>query len=68
MQTVRALLDELSVAGFAKENIRRQLLQGIILETGLSRPGIDEFVGEGVAPPTACEPDQKNLTPNSLTC
>jgi len=68
VQTVRALLDELSVAGFAKENIRRQLLQGIILETGLSRPGIDEFVGEGVTPPTACEPDQKNPGSNSLAC
>jgi hypothetical protein len=53
-QQLRQLLDEINQAGFAKENIRRQLLQGLILETGLSRPGIDQFVGEGVTGPENC--------------
>jgi len=54
LDVLRRLLDEINQAGFAKENIRQQLLQGLVLETGLSRPGIDDFVGEGVAPPLSC--------------
>jgi hypothetical protein len=53
-QQLRQLLDEINQAGFAKENIRKQLLQGLILETGLSRPGIDDFAGDGVAGPQVC--------------
>jgi hypothetical protein len=43
------------MAGFAKENIRSELLRGIVVETGLARPGIDEFVGEGVTAPPTCD-------------
>jgi filamentous hemagglutinin family protein len=67
-QQLRALLDELAVAGFAKENIRKQLLQGIVLETGLARPGIDEFVGEGVGAPPSCEPGAKSAASGNLDC
>ena len=66
-QQLRTLLDELSAAGFAKENIRKQLLQGLVLEAGLARPAIDEFTGEGVTPPTSCQADQQKGD-NSLLC
>jgi hypothetical protein len=52
---LREIISEVLLAGFAKENIRRQLLQGSVLETGLARPGIDEFTGDGVTPPAACQ-------------
>jgi hypothetical protein len=51
---LREVISEVLQAGFAKENIRRQLLQGMVLEAGLARPGIDEFSGDGVTPPAAC--------------
>jgi hypothetical protein len=39
-----AIKDALS-SGFSKENLRKQLEQGVVLETGLARPGIDKIGG-----------------------
>jgi hypothetical protein len=53
---LREVMTEVLMAGFAKENIRRQLLQGMLFEAGLARPMIDEFRGEGAAAPQSCTP------------
>jgi hypothetical protein len=65
---LRKLLDEILMAGFSKENVRKQLVQGIVLETGRARPGIDEFVGDGVAPPASCTPKGADAASGNLVC
>ncbi len=68
LDQLRKLLDELLMAGFARENVRKQLVQGIVLETGRGRPGIDEFTGEGVTPPINCEAQADALSEGVLAC
>jgi hypothetical protein len=65
---IREVFTELLLAGFGKENIRRQLLQGDVLETGLSRPGIDEFTGEGVALQPSCAGSPSAAAQGALAC
>jgi hypothetical protein len=68
LDQLRRLLEEINLAGFAKENIRKELTQGLVLETGLARPGIDEFVGDGVAPPAGCLPNEALAKKGVLAC
>ena len=65
---LREVLSEVLLAGFAKENIRRQLTQGQVLETGLARPGIDEFTGEGVGSPQSCQGSTQAAGQGSIAC
>jgi hypothetical protein len=65
---LREVLSEVLLAGFAKENIRRQLVQGQVLETGLARPGIDEFTGEGVTGPNACQGSASAAAAGDIAC
>jgi hypothetical protein len=65
---LREVLSEVLLAGFAKENIRRQLVQGQVLETGLARPGIDEFTGEGVTAPNACQGSASAAAAGDIAC
>jgi hypothetical protein len=65
---LREVLSEVLLAGFAKENIRRQLIQGQVLETGLARPGIDEFTGDGVTGPASCQGSAAAAAAGNLAC
>jgi hypothetical protein len=65
---LREILSEVLLAGFAKENIRRQLMQGQVLETGLARPGIDEFTGDGVALQPSCAGSPSAAAAGDIAC
>jgi hypothetical protein len=65
---LREVISEVLLAGFAKENIRRQLTQGQVLETGLARPGIDEFTGDGVGAPAACQGSANAAGQGTISC
>jgi hypothetical protein len=68
LDELRRLLDEVLMAGFAKENVRKQLLRGLVLETGRARPGIDEFKGDGVTGPQACTPAKAGVASGVFGC
>jgi filamentous hemagglutinin family protein len=68
LDELRRLLDEALMAGFAKENVRRQLVRGLVLETGPARPGIDEFTGDGVRGPQACTPARAGVESGAFRC
>ncbi|HEX2830690.1 MAG TPA: autotransporter-associated beta strand repeat-containing protein [Burkholderiales bacterium] len=65
---LREVISEVLLAGFAKENIRRQLVQGQVLETGLARPGIDEFTGEGVQQQPSCQGSSNAAAAGNIAC
>jgi hypothetical protein len=65
---LREVISEVLLAGFAKENIRRQLVQGQVLETGLARPGIDEFTGEGVQQQPSCPGSPNAASNGAIAC
>jgi hypothetical protein len=65
---LREIINEVLLAGFAKENIKRQLVQGQVLETGLARPGIDEFTGDGVQQQPSCTGSESTATAGALAC
>jgi filamentous hemagglutinin family protein len=68
LDELRRLLDEVLMQGFAKENVRRELIRGLVLETGPARPGIDEFTGDGVTGPRACTPAPGGVASGVLQC
>ena len=45
---------EALLAGFGKENIRKQLQRGLVFETGLAPPAVD--IIEPAAKPDTCTP------------
>ncbi len=49
----RRAMAEALAAGFGKENIRRQLSRGLVFETGLAAPAVDEI--DSAARPDACD-------------
>ncbi|MDB5816435.1 MAG: filamentous hemagglutinin [Rhizobacter sp.] len=48
----RRALAEALAAGFGKENIRKQLSQGLVFETGLAPPAVDDI--QPATPPATC--------------
>jgi len=68
LDELRRLLDEALMSGYAKENVRRQLVRGLVLETGPARPGIDEFKGDGVTGPQPCTPAPGGAPSGVLVC
>ncbi|MEO8524487.1 MAG: YDG domain-containing protein [Caldimonas sp.] len=55
----RAMMEAL-LAGFGKENIRKQLQRGLVFETGLAPPAVD--IIEPAAKPDSCTPPGADLT------
>ena len=51
---LRELLREALESGYSKENVRRELAQGLVREVGMAFPAIDELEEEGLrVPPEA---------------
>ena len=58
---LRDTIKEQLSAGFSKENLRKQLTDGVVLQTGVARPGIDKIDG-------AMESDSCDASPIDLSC
>jgi hypothetical protein len=56
---LRDTIKEQLSAGFSKENLRKQLAEGTVLQTGVARPGIDKI--DSATEALACPIDANNL-------
>ncbi len=56
---LRDTIKEQLSAGFSKENLRKQLSEGVVLQTGVARPGID-IIGNALEA-TNCDSDATGL-------
>ncbi|HUL13232.1 MAG TPA: hypothetical protein VLU73_13825, partial [Methylococcaceae bacterium] len=66
---LRRLLSEVLASGYSKENVRKQLAEGLVLETGVAPPALDNIVDEGIRlPEVSCGGIRTASWATSLEC
>ena len=48
---LRRLVEEVLKSGYSKENVQSELIKGLVLESGMAPPALDDIAGDGIRLP-----------------
>ena len=48
---LRRMIEEVLRSGYSKENVRSELVKGLVLESGMAPPALDDIAGDGIRLP-----------------
>ena len=48
---LRRLIEEVLRSGYSKENVQSELIKGLVLESGMAPPALDDIAGDGIRLP-----------------